>query len=45
MNMLLGDGSVSWKDDVRIRPQLPMVPLDSGIRDLDVIYEIFGLKF
>ena len=45
MNMLRGDGSVSWRDDVRIRPQLPMVPIDSGIRDLDVIYEIFGLKF
>ncbi|MBC8202844.1 MAG: prepilin-type N-terminal cleavage/methylation domain-containing protein [Planctomycetes bacterium] len=45
MNMLLGDGSVKWKDDVRIRPQLPFVPLQAGARDLDVIYEIFGIKF
>lgn len=45
MNLLLGDGSVKWKDDVRIRPQLPFVPLESGSRDLDVIYDIFGIKF
>ena len=45
MNQLLGDGSVKWKDDVRIRPQLPFVPLETGARDLDVIYEIFGAKF
>jgi prepilin-type N-terminal cleavage/methylation domain-containing protein len=45
MNLLLGDGSVKWKDDVRIRHQLPFVPLQSGARDLDVIYEIFGIKF
>ena len=45
MNLLLGDGSVKWKDDVRIRPQLPFIPLESGSRDLDVIYDIFGIKF
>ncbi|MDP7009495.1 MAG: prepilin-type N-terminal cleavage/methylation domain-containing protein [Phycisphaerales bacterium] len=45
MNMLLGDGSVSWRDDVRIRPQLPFAPLESGSRDLDVIYQIFGIKY
>ncbi|MDP6693367.1 MAG: DUF1559 domain-containing protein [Phycisphaerales bacterium] len=45
MNMLLGDGSVSWRDDVRIRPQLPLEPLSQGSRDLDVIYQIFGLKY
>jgi len=45
MNMLLGDGSVFWKDDVRIRPKLPYEPLPLGSRDLDVIYEIFGIKY
>ena len=45
MNLLRGDGSVKWKDDVRIRPRLPFAPVESGARDLDVIYEIFGVKF
>ena len=45
MNMLLGDGSVTWKDDVRIRAQLPFEPLESGSRDLDVIYSIFGIQY
>ena len=45
MNMLFGDGSVKWRDDVRIRTNLPFVPLEGGNRDLDVIYEIFGIKY
>lgn len=43
-NMLRGDGSVTWKDDVIIRTNLsnlPPVDVD-GFRDLDdLIYEIF----
>ena len=44
-NILRGDGSVSWKDDVIVRSELTMLPpVDfDGLRDLDdLIYEIFS---
>lgn len=44
MNMLRGDGSVSWRDNVTIRDQLPLMVLEgTGVgRDHDdLIYDIF----
>ena len=46
-NILRGDGSVKWKDDVVIRSKLASLPPTDvdGIRDLDdLIYDIFNVE-
>ncbi len=46
-NILRGDGSVEWKDDVVIRSKLAALPPTDvdGIRDLDdLIYDIFNVE-
>jgi hypothetical protein len=46
-NILRGDGSVEWKDDVVIRSKLASLPPTDvdGIRDLDdLIYDIFNVE-
>lgn len=46
-NLLRGDGSVSWKDDVIVRSELTSLPPEDfdGMRNLDdLIYDIFSAQ-